>query len=260
MTTRNECYPPPPHNPPPPCPPWPFIFIEVVIICVDFADILAWTLPFNRNQFDGMVVVTAPHDQRTKDLCEHYHIRCVVTDVFYKGGKAFDKAAGINEGMKVLSKRGWIAHMDADILLPPRAKEMIDRSQPNTDFIYGIDRMDVPSFRDFVNFVSNPELQYYKQAFLHANAFKKGARLIREQGYVPIGFFQLWHPKGSGIDSYCTEHDIYNNHSDVNHAEQWPRNKRGFIPEIVALHLMSENDGHGNNWQGRKSKPFKLDE
>lgn len=252
-----ESYPCPPCPPTPPCPPWPNIFIEVVIVCVDYGDFLAWTLPLNRHQFDGMIIVTTPADTKTQDLCSHYHVRCVTTDAFYHDGLAFDKAAGINAGISQLSRTGWVAHMDADIVLPPRAKEMIERSQPNPEFIYGIDRMNCPSFPDFVNFMCEPELQYYKQAFLHANAFELGSRLVREQGYVPIGFFQMWNPAATGIQSYCAKHDETNNHSDVNHAEQWPRNRRGFIPEIVALHLMSENDNHGNNWRGRRSKPFK---
>ncbi len=247
-----------PNPKPPVCPPWPSIFIEAVVICVDFADILAWTLPFNRHQFDGMVIVTTPGDTDTQDICSHYHVRCVTTDVFYRDGKAFDKAAGINAGLRELSRRDWVAHMDADIMLPPRAKEMIERSQPNRDFIYGIDRMNVPSFEDCIKYLGKPELQFYKQAFVQANSFDLGSRLVREQGFVPIGFFQLWNPHGSGISNYSEIHDEHNNHSDVTHAEQWPRNRRGFIPEIVALHLMSENDNRGTNWRGRKSKPFRL--
>lgn len=236
--------------------PWPPIKLEGVIVCVDYSDFLAWTLPFNRDRFDNLIVVTTPGDTKTQGLCSHYHVRCVTTDVFHAGGRAFNKAAGINVGLRTFKADGWVIHMDADILLPPRAKEMIERSQPRTDTIYGIDRMNCPDFESAMKFFANPEEQYYKQAFLQFNAFEMGSRLIREQGYVPIGFFQMWHPQGSGIKLYSEVHDDHNNHSDVTHAEQWPRNRRGFIPEIVGVHLQSENDGRGNNWRGRKSKPF----
>ena len=237
--------------------PWPSIYIEAVIVCVDYADFLAWTLPFNRNQFDRIVVVTTPRDKQTQKLCEHFHVECVQTNVFYQGGHKFDKAAGINEGLKVLSRRGFVCQLDADIVLPPRAKEMIERSQPNPDFIYGIDRINCPSFEEFIKFTGDPELQYKGQAFLSANTYDMGSRLIREQGFVPIGFFQLWNPKGSGVETYSTLHDETNSHADVSHGETWPRNRRGFIPEIIALHIMSEDTGIGNNWNGRTSKPFK---
>lgn len=238
--------------------PWPRLQVEAVTTCVDYADFLAWTLPQNRHQFDGYVVVTAPHDKETIDLCSHYHVRCVQTDVFYHQGKAFNKAAGINVGISQLSRSDWLVHIDADILLPPRAKEMIERAQPREDSIYGIDRMDCSSFADLVKFQCKPELQYVAQTFMVANRFPRGARLVREQGYVPIGFFQLWHPSTSGIDAYSEVHDDFNNHSDVSHAEQWPRSRRGFIPEIVALHLMSESPQGGGmgNWRGRRTKRF----
>src|SRR5271166_6643517 len=142
----KDCYPVTPPCPPPVCKPWPSIFIEAIIVCVDYADFLAWTLPFNRGQFDGCVVVTTPQDTATQDICSHYHIRCVVTDVCHNGGKAFDKAAMINAGLRECSRRDWIVQLDADILLPPRAKELIERSQPRRDFVYGLDRVDVPSF------------------------------------------------------------------------------------------------------------------
>lgn len=226
------------------------------MVCVDYSDFLAWTLPHNRAQFDSMVVVTTPEDKKTQALCSHYHVKCVTTDVFYENGYAFNKAAGINVGLKSLSRKGWVVHMDADILLPPRAKEMLERSQPNKDFIYGLDRMNCPDFPSLVKFMAEPEQQYAGQAYVCFNAFPMGARLVIESGYVPIGFFQMWNPTGSGVQLYSEKHDYKNNHSDVEHALQWPRNRRGFIPEIVSVHLESEASPQGQNWRGRKSKPF----
>jgi glycosyltransferase involved in cell wall biosynthesis len=227
-----------------------------VIICVEYFDFLAWTLPFNRQQFDNLVVVTAPQDKKTRALCDHYHVKCVTTDIFYQNEKAFDKGAALNVGLNAISKRDWVVTMDADILLPPRAKEMIERSQPNREFIYGIDRVNCPSFTDLVKYISDPEPQYFGQAFVAANRFDMGARLVGEQGYVPIGFFQMWHPVGSGVSSYCELHDSHGNHSDMNHASQWPRNRRGFIPEVIGVHLSSDSDKE-NNWRGRRSAPFR---
>ena len=234
----------------------PSIHIEAVVVCVDYADFLAWTLPLNQRQFDDLIVVTSTADLATQKLCDHYHVRCVTTDVFFANGLAFNKAAGINVGMQHMSRRGWMVHLDADILLPPRTKELIERSYPNEDFIYGIDRMDIPSFEDHVKFMCDPEAQYKGQAYVQANAHDMGSRLVVEDGYLPIGFFQLWHPVTSGVHKYCEQHDAENNHSDANHARQWPRNKRGFIPEIIGAHLSSEIVELGQNWRGRKSKYF----
>ena len=239
------------------------LFIQGVIVCINFGDILAWTLPQNKHVLDEIVVVTSPEDKLTQRVCEHYHVNCVITNAHkIKGGAGnFNKAEAINIGLSYLSKNDWVLHMDADILLPPRTHEMIEKADPIIDHIYGCDRVNVPSFDDYIKWHSNPVPQITEQAFLHMDEFPHGSRLIRQHGYVPIGYFQLWNPRGSKVYHYSTAYDEYNSHCDVSHAEQWPRNKRGFIPEIIVMHLMSEEESQrGVNWEGRKSKPFLLEE
>ena len=247
------------------CPPErdrPKLFIQAVIVSINFGDILAWTLPQNKQVLDEIVVVTSPEDTLTQKICEHYHVRCIKTEAYKLPGGAgkFNKAECINVGLAALSKQEWVVQMDADILLPPRTHEMLEKAEPLPDTIYGCDRVNVPSFDAYIKYHSNPVLQLLNQAFLVMNEFPNGARLIRGNGYVPIGYFQLWNPKGSGVFTYSVKHDEMNSHCDVSHAETWPRNKRGFIPEFIAMHLMSEDEGHGTNWEGRISKPFVLEE
>ena len=229
-----------------------------MLTCVNFGDILAWTLPQNKALLDDLVVVTVPEDAHTRKVCEHYHVRTVLTNAFKEegGAKNFNKAAGVNAGLETLSRHDWVLHLDADILLPPRAHEMIERAEPDPTCIYGVDRVNCPTFEEYIRYATAPEPQLFREAFLAMNRWPMGARLIREEGYVPIGFFQLWNPSGSGVQLYNTLHDEYNHHCDVTHAEQWPRSKRQLIPELIAIHLMSENEGHGTNWNGRVSKPF----
>jgi hypothetical protein len=76
-------------------------------------------------------------------------------------------------------------------------------------------------------------------------------------GYVPIGFFQLWHAD-SGVTTYIDGHTDAGR-EDSNFAAQWPRRRRGFIPEITAYHLESEPAEMGVNWKGRKTKPFRAE-
>src|ERR1035437_6127938 len=74
--------------------------LKGIIVCVDYADVLAWTLPHNIRQFDELLVVTTGRDLHTRRLCEHLGVRRIETDVFYKGGVPFNKGAGINAGLR----------------------------------------------------------------------------------------------------------------------------------------------------------------
>jgi hypothetical protein len=42
----------------------------------------------------------------------------------------------------------------------------------------------------------------------------------------------------------------------VQFSLQWDRAKRALVPELVVLHLESEDAAVGANWCGRVTKPF----
>lgn len=232
--------------------------VEAVVVCVDYADFLAWTLPSNRSQFDRMVVVTSPTDEETKRLCEFYNVECVVTDEFYRDGSEFNKGRGINAGLERLSMRGWVVHMDADMYMPPQTRPILDRLQLDPSRIYGVDRLMCPSFEAWQDFLCSPRPIQEGWIFIHSSAFPVGVRIAEYMtpggGYEPIGFFQLWHPQISGIDRYPTEHG-FADRTDVQFCKQWPRAKRELLPEVVLIHLES-TDVMGANWRGRRSPRF----
>lgn len=239
--------------------------LSAVIICVDYSDFLAHTLPLNRSQFDSIVVVTSTADVYTQQLCTHYRVRCVQTDVFFKnnvGPRGFNKGAGINEGLAVIDQSDWLVHMDADIVLPFRTRDILESLPLDPRCIYGVDRMMCKSHEDWMRFIVNPELQHTDDIYVTANAFPLGSRIARlrghppnDLGYVPIGFFQLWHPGQSGIHVYPDQHTNAGR-SDMLFACQWGRPRRHLIPEIVAIHLESGENEQGANWNGRKSSCF----
>jgi hypothetical protein len=230
--------------------------IEAVTVCVNYADFLTWFLLANRLHFDRLVVVTDEGDTRTAALCEHYGVECVRTNVFYEGGLAFDKGAGINAGLAKLDRDGWVAHLDCDIVLPPRTRKLIEAAKLDPASIYGIDRMLCQNFEDWIEFIVTPEVQHSQNIFINARAFPLGTRVgaLWGDGYVPIGFFQLWHPGTSGKHVYDGHCDA--GRGDFAFATSWPRAQRGFIPEIMSVHLESEKSAIAANWRGRKSIPF----
>jgi hypothetical protein len=231
--------------------------IEALTVSVDYSDFLAHSILWNHRAFDRWVIVTAAHDQRTRDLCEHHHIECVTTDAFYSGDRAFAKAAGINAGLAVLDRDGWVAHLDADIVLPPRSRGMIEQASLDPSSIWGCDRLLCESYDAWACYVAWPEVQHSVNTFIQAQHFPLGPRVGRlsEDGWSPIGFFQLWNPIESGVSTYPDHGNV--DRSDMAFARQWPRHRRGLIPELVAIHLASEpEEGMGANWRGRKTKHF----
>ena len=231
--------------------------IEAVVTCVDYADFLAETLPHNRVLFDKMVVVTAPEDKATQRICEYWHVECLPTDSFRSRWGEFCKGAAINEGLQKLQKKDWLVHMDADILLPPLTRSMLENADLDPSFIYGIDRHMVSGYGPWREFLSMPGLQQENQIFVHTSHFPIGVRVTpRSQGgWLPIGFFQMWNA-ASGILAYPDAHTDAAR-TDMQFAAQWPRNKRAMIPEVIAYHLESDPSAPmGANWNGRQTPKF----
>lgn len=236
--------------------------IEAVITCVRHSDFLAHTLPMNKPLFDRIIVATAPEDKDTQRICDYWGVRYHATDCFQHRWGHFCKGAAINEALALLGRDAWICHLDADIALPPNTRGVLERADLDPAMIYGIDRFMCPTHTDWMRFFGKPEPHTEGDGFFINMAhcpFPIGTRVAFQHagGYVPIGFFQLWNAS-SGIVKYIEGHSDAGR-EDSHFAAQWPRRKRGFIPEIVAYHLESEFAVMGVNWKGRKTKPFGVE-
>lgn len=231
--------------------------LEGVIVCKDYGDFLAHTLPENIEHFDHLVVVTHHSDKMTQSICSKYSIECVQAHVFDEDGARFNKGRAVNVGLAHLKNPEWILHIDADIVLPKRFRNMMGVHKLNPSNLYGADRVNVfgwdkwlklkdemnPNYKDFW-FVSPP------------SDHPVGARIIhREHGYVPIGYFQMWNI--ASHKKYAI-HEGTAEHSDVLFAIQWHRNQRILMPEVVCYHLDSrkKQGKMGDNWYGRKTESF----
>jgi len=244
---------PPGADPPPP------IYMEAVTVCDGYHDYLRYTLPHNKPHFDHMVVVTSYEDKATQRICEFNEVECLKTDRIESRKGVFCKGCGINDGLKALKMKGWMVHIDADIALPPRTRDLIQRANLNPAMIYGIDRFIVKGATAWHAFLEMPALQHECDSYVHLNAFPMGTRFMqpRVAGYVPIGFFQLWNPLVSKVKRYF-ESNTDAGRTDQLFASRWPRAMRGFIPELVGYHLETDDSGFGANWKGRVTSPFSI--
>src|SRR5579859_5826178 len=111
--------------------------IEAVTVCVNYSDFLAWAIPWNKGFFERWIIVTDSRDTATQRLCDYHHVQYAVTDDFYKDERAFVKGAGINAGLAQLDRDGWVVHLDADIVLPPRTRDLLQRADLRPDHVYG---------------------------------------------------------------------------------------------------------------------------
>lgn len=252
-----EKCPHPPTEPKPHCK----LKIECVITCVNHADILAHTLPHNIRHFDRIVVVTSPEDKSTQRVCDFYGVQVWLTDRFGTRWGQFSKGCGINDGLGRLDKDGWILHLDADIIVPPNFRQVIEKAELDTLMIYGCDRAEFRCFEDWQKFYQAPEPHTQGNGFfIHISHHGQnlGTRVAFQHagGYIPIGFFQLWHAD-SGVLQYIEGHTDAGR-EDSHFPAQWPRSKRGFLPEIIVYHLESEAAEMAINWKGRKTKPFGI--
>jgi hypothetical protein len=239
--------------------------LEAVTVCVNYSDFLSETVKYNAQHFDRWVIVTTPDDKDTIELCRRWNLDCVTTREFDRAGDGrFNKGRGISLGMNYLSSDAWAVHLDADIVLPPQTKQMLEVAHLDPECIYGADRVCLHSWQEWQELLASGYLHFQHGFHLCCNfpaAKHVGTRVIRgRHGYVPIGFFQLFHNKhGQHAGMRWKDYPDSNSdaaHSDIKFALHWDRRKRALLPELLVLHLESEAAGMGANWKGRKTKRF----
>ncbi len=238
--------------------------LECVIVCRDYGDFLAETIPLNIPHFDRVVVVTTAADWLTRDVCRKWSVECVLTDAFTEKGDHFNKGHAINVGLARLRQRGWVLHLDADIALPLTFRNMLDKSALQRDCLYGAERACVTGWDHWqkVKATWHTDPQFAHKYFVMTPDHTPISPHVvhKHHGYVPIGFFQLWHSAYFQAHEFRypdTESNAEN--MDVQFAIQWPRHKRILLPTIRVYHVESERAHMGANWNGRKTKPFTAD-
>lgn len=94
--------------------------MNAIMSAVNYSDLLIITLPYNRHNFDRVLVVTDTKcEKEVKYICEPLNSEVYVTDSFYYKGASFAKWRALEEALDVCDYRyGWLCLMDADVLWP----------------------------------------------------------------------------------------------------------------------------------------------
>lgn len=242
--------------PPPPPDPCQELRLEAVVTCVGFDDILDETLYWNHHQVDTMIVVTSHEDVKTQLVCKKHSTICVVTDLFHKNGRPFNKGAAVNVGMGHFQYHGWRMHLDADIALADNFRRILfNHTSLDPACIYGCDRVNVVG-REELHRIQREHQHRYRFLMYSSSRHPIGARFVSSlYGYVPIGFFQLWHATQQKDYPYSLGSAA---HDDVLFAAQWPEANRRVLPTAICYHVQPvANRPWGENWLGRSQPRLK---
>ena len=213
--------------------------IRVVSVCVDYGDLAALTIPWNRHHFAEHWIVTTPEDTLTRVVAEQYGCQVHLTREFYYKGAEFAKWRALEMALDVIGRHSWMLMLDADVCWPRDAGERMEaagvRLEPGR--LYGGNRRML---------LTNPPLpevpdeQTWDRLPLHPNVGEWA------------GYTQLFHaddpvlPKGHWHDTNWRSCGA----SDSFFQQRWPPERKVKLPFEV-LHIGEA----GVNWYGR-SAPY----
>ncbi len=247
--------------------------LSAAVVCCNFADIAAITLPLNRSHFDDLLVVTGPEDRDTQQLCRELGVKLIVSHHLHRYS-GIAKAHAINLALFHLERRArhrrlsdwrglrdwWFLQLDSDIVLPARTRPILDHVGLVRRTLYGIDREGMRPHvwaRRGVPHSDGNLVSYAPRGVWRVGHDDGDGELL----WWPLGYFQLWCPQGSGVRRYPTalgREGLPNRTTDRELAALFPRRRRADVPELIAAHLLPDDARPGADWQGRVTQPFTI--
>ena len=229
-----------------------------ITVSVDYADLLAITLPRNAKHFGKVLVVTTEGDGDTLSVVAGIpNAEVFVTDAFYRDGADFNKGLAIEEGLDVLGREGWLCSFDADILIPktwPTPPVIRGRTEtlyaPHRRIVSGDLLRSLVLARELEALgLSRGESCDWVSA-IEKVLHKKAPRYNEPWEFA--GAFLLWHASAPHLQGKRPWFGTNWRHAggyDSDFYFAWPEDKRYRLPWDV-LHI----GDHGQNWFGRQTK------
>jgi hypothetical protein len=220
--------------------------LRAIMVCVDFWDLAAITIPRNEHHFREMHFVISEEDVKTAvEVLNAIHPKrrptaffLHVTDLFYADGAVMNKWRALEWALDRMGRDGWLCIMDADVIWPQKIEWPGEL---------------VPGFlcSPLRRMVSDVEMSTFKYGTLDKLTEDRWKMLpIHRNVNEWAGYSQIF----SADDPVLGPppwHEITYRHagaSDSWFQAKWPR-ERKIRPNWECLHLGPA----GENWFGRTS-------
>ena len=199
--------------------------IYAITTSVNYADYLPHCLHCLAGQVSGVCVVTEANDASV-DVAQRFEATPLIYDGWHADGAAFNKAGAVRfaqEHVHAAYPDAWYLLIDADVMVPTNAREIIEQDATNPETLYGARRVD---------FHSPERLADGKPNKAYASMF--------------AGFFQLYrrhvlYPEWSRTAELC----------DLSFAKQ-------FASCVVLPMTVGHCGVEAVNWEGRRSPLWKC--
>jgi hypothetical protein len=225
--------------------------ITVIIVSVNYADMLEQTLSQVAKLFTNVVVLTSHDDEATIKICHENSVRSIEMDIWKKDGATFNKSGAINLAMEQLNAESaleWVLLLDADIYFQDNFE--IDISSLKPQSLYGVRRRMCVNEQDWDAFKAGDKCA---EEFPLCNAVKVKDGWIWNEYYSSnpaaiCGYFQLWNYKNNEWAQAVPQTKNAAKY-DVLFAFQFGEAHRHNLPTSDVVHLGEDQV----NWNGRVS-------
>ena len=117
---------------------------------VNYTDYLQWCLESLSRVADGVVVVTERHDSAI-GACRQCNAAALIYDGWNDGDASFNKAGAIRHAQEythAMHPDAWYLLIDADIVMPENARQIIEEHATDAATLYSARRVDFHTVAD----------------------------------------------------------------------------------------------------------------
>lgn len=201
--------------------------MRIVIPSVDYADMIGVTLPAWRRTFPAadLIVVTAKHDRATFRVARELGAALLVTDAWYRDGRAFDKAAALDEAFDFRERLAGEVCIAIDADVYPFGVFDVDAIGGRA--LYSVDRYLVDSPAELERQIANPD----PAALARMTAGRRGP-----------GYFQAFRARPSLT---------FGSYPDAGYYDLAFHRHFAGVEVLEASYVVHLGRKSGKNWRGR---------